>query len=104
MVFDNKGKLAPAIVNALCKDYFTSMLVDVEEDSYNVLQFAPWMKKYPSEGVFSVFVDEYVKDYVTGVSRHELWDALSLSEIHQTFDCIVGRKKMILHLIWITLH
>lgn len=93
MVFDNKGKLAPAILDAFCREYFTVITVNVEEDRYEALHFAPWMKQFPDEGCFSDFVNEYVKSYVTGVSKHELWQALLLSEIHTKFDGAQGDKN-----------
>lgn len=79
MRIDNKSKVAPLVLNALCREYFTGIIVNVEKDQYEVLHFSPWMEKYPEEGIFSEFVDEYVRDYVTEEFQQELRNALSKS-------------------------
>ena len=79
MRIDNKSKVAPLVLNALCREYFTGIIVNVEKDQYEVLHFSPWMEKYPEEGIFSEFVDEYVQDYVTEEFQQELRNALSKS-------------------------
>lgn len=79
MRIDNKSKVAPLVLNALCREYFTGIIVNVEKDQYEVLHFSPWMEKYPKEGIFSEFVDEYVRDYVTEEFQQELRNALSKS-------------------------
>lgn len=79
MRIDNKSKVAPLVLNALCREYFTGIIVNAEKDQYEVLHFSPWMEKYPKEGKFSEFVDEYVRDYVTGEFQQELRNALSKS-------------------------
>ena len=79
MRIDNKSKVAPLVLNALCREYFTGIIVNVEKDQYEVLHFSPWMEKYPEEGIFSEFVDEYVRDYVTAEFQQELRNALSKS-------------------------
>ena len=79
MRIDNKSKVAPLVLNALCREYFTGIIVNVEKDQYEVLHFSPWMEKYPKEGKFSEFVDEYVRDYVMGEFQQELRNALSKS-------------------------
>lgn len=79
MRIDNKSKVAPLVLNALCREYFTGIIVNVEKDQYEVLHFSPWMEKYPEEGIFSEFVDEYVRDYVKEEFQQELRNALSKS-------------------------
>ena len=79
MRIDNKSKVAPLVLNALCREYFTGIIVNAEKDQYEVLHFSPWMEKYPKEGKFSEFVDEYVRDYVAGEFQQELRNALSKS-------------------------
>lgn len=79
MRIDNKSKVAPLVLNALCREYFTGIIVNAEKDQYEVLHFSPWMEKYPKEGKFSEFVDEYVRDYVMGEFQQELRNALSKS-------------------------
>ena len=81
MRIDNKSKVAPLVLNALCREYFTGIIVNVEKDQYEVLHFSPWMEKYPEEGIFSEFVDEYVRDYVTEEFQQELRNALSKSAL-----------------------
>lgn len=72
MEIDNNSKFAQSILKTLCQNYFTGMVVDVEKNQYEVLHFSPWMGKYSKQGSFSEFVDEYVRDYVTGDFRKEL--------------------------------
>lgn len=72
MEIDNKSKFAQLILQTLCRNYFTGMVVDVEKDQYEALHFSPWMEKYSKKGSFSEFVEEYVRDYVTGDFRKEL--------------------------------
>lgn len=79
MRIDNKSKVAPLVLDALCREYFTGIIVDVEKDQYEVLHFSPWMEKYPKEGKFSEFIDEYVKDFITEEFQQELRKALSKS-------------------------
>lgn len=79
MRIDNKSKVAPLVLDALCREYFTGIIVDVEKDQYEVLHFSPWMEKYPKEGKFSEFIDEYVKDFITEEFQQEFRKALSKS-------------------------
>lgn len=79
MRIDNKSKVAPLVLNALCREYFTGIIVNVEKDQYEVLHFSPWMEKYPKEGKFSEFIDEYVKDFITEEFQQEFRKALSKS-------------------------
>lgn len=85
MEINNKEKLAPAILSALCKEYFSGIVVNMDRGSYTALNFSPWMEKYPREGNLPDFVTEYVKDYVTGDSQQELKMALSIDSICDYF-------------------
>lgn len=41
MAINNKEKMAPAIMSALCKEYFSSIIVDIDQGSYAALDFLP---------------------------------------------------------------
>ena len=86
MEINNKEKLAPAILSALCKEYFSGFVVDLDLGSYVALNFSPWMEKYPREGKLPAFVSEYVEDYVTGESQQELKQTLSIDSIRDYFN------------------
>ena len=90
MEIDNKSKFAQSILQTLCRNYFTGMVVDVEKDQYEALYFSPWMEKYSKQGSFSEFVDEYVRDYVTGDSRKELQNALSICMLRKYLESMRG--------------
>ena len=86
MIIDNNGRLAPVVLNALCREYFTGIAVDVEKDRYEALHFSSWMEKYPPEGKFSDFVETYVEEYVTGESQNELRVALASDTINRRME------------------
>ena len=90
MEIDNNSKFARSILKTLCQNYFTGMVVDVEKNQYEVLHFSPWMEKYSKQGSFSEFVDEYVRDYVTGDFRKELQNALSISMLRKYLESMRG--------------
>ena len=86
MIIDNNGRLAPVVLNALCREYFTGIAVDVEKDRYEALHFSSLMEKYPPEGKFSDFVETYVEEYVTGESQNELRVALASDTINRRME------------------
>jgi len=90
METDNKSKFAQLILQTLCRNYFTGMVVDVEKDQYEALHFSPWMEKYSKKGSFSEFVEEYVRDYVTGDFRKELQNALSICMLRKYLESMQG--------------
>ena len=90
MEIDNNSKFAQSILKTLCQNYFTGMVVDVEKNQYEVLHFSPWMGKYSKQGSFSEFVDEYVRDYVTGDFRKDLQNALSISMLRKYLESMRG--------------
>lgn len=48
------------------------------------------LEKYSKQGSFSEFVDEYVRDYVTGDFRKELQNALSISMLRKYLESMRG--------------